>query len=191
MGSLGQEIAQKIGGLLDYRVVGREIINQAAIQTGAPEIALAAIDELGLLGICPSPEACDAYRQQVARLVIASADAGQVVIIGRAGQIILANYPGVFHVQVVAPKSIRISRVAQAQNIPLECAKNQVDASDRFRQRYLRQHYHADWNDSSLYDLVINTSQISIKTAAELVIAALSTQDVPATTDPSGERVRD
>jgi hypothetical protein len=53
MGSLGREISEEIARSLNYRVVWREVINEAAKRAGAPDVALATIDELDLLGIRP------------------------------------------------------------------------------------------------------------------------------------------
>ena len=66
MGSGGNDIAQAVAGRLGLRLVGREIINQAAIQAGVPEVALAEIDELGLLGMRPSAAALRIYRETAA-----------------------------------------------------------------------------------------------------------------------------
>ena len=56
MGSRGRQIAFIVAETLGFTLVWRELINEAARRTGTPEVALAAIDELGLLGICPIPE---------------------------------------------------------------------------------------------------------------------------------------
>ena len=69
MGSLGCEVAQLVAEELSYRLVWRDLINQAAIRAGTPEMALADIDELGLLDISPSPKAKLAYRQAVQQVM--------------------------------------------------------------------------------------------------------------------------
>jgi cytidylate kinase len=177
MGSQGEEVARLVGQSLGYRVVSRELINQAAIQTGSPEIALAAIDELGLLGICPSLEACTAYREQIALIMDDLAAAGKVVIVGRAGMVILANRPEVFHVQVIAPAELRTKRVANAQHISQECAQHQIEASDRFRRLYIKNHYQARWDNPTLFDLVVNTAHVSIHAAVCMIVAGVERVD--------------
>ena len=44
MGSLGDDIARAVAARLGLRLVGRELINRAAKEAGAPEVALAEID---------------------------------------------------------------------------------------------------------------------------------------------------
>ncbi len=177
LGSLGRQVSHAVAGRLGYRIVWREVINQAAMRCGSPEVALAAIDELGLLGFSPTPQASHAYRQAVKQVVEELAIEGNVVIVGRAGQAILAGHPGVLHVRVVAPMNIRAGRVAAQQNIPLECALAQIQASDRFRRNYLKRYYHMHWEDSEMYDLVINTGRMSVEDASFLICQALARLD--------------
>ncbi len=172
MGSLGSQISRLVAEMLGYRLVWRELINQAAQRAGAPETALAAIDELNLLGICPSAEACKAYRRAVEQVMNELAGKGDVVIQGRAGQVILKDHPQALHVRIIAPRALRAERVAQRLDIPLECALAQIEASDRFRANYLRRFYRVRWDDPLLYHLVINTAGLSAQHAAEIICSA-------------------
>lgn len=179
MGSLGLEIATTMGEYLGYRVFSREIINQAARRAGAPEAALAAIDELGLLGFCPSPEACQAYRLAVEQVMNELVSEGDVIIVGRAGQIILAGKPNVFHVRVIAPKQVRIQRLVELDKLSVSAAAARITASDRFRKNYLIRFYQVEWEDPTLYDLIINTARLQTDQAVELICHAfdLATRD--------------
>ena len=177
-GCLGQEVAQELGNLLGYSVVSRDLINQAARRAGAPEAALAAIDELGLLGICPSPQACQAYRQAVESVMHELANRGRVIIVGRAGQVILANQAKTLHVRLVAPAALRAERIAVRFQVSLEGAARQVEASDRFRKNYLKRFYQADWAAAELYDLVINTGRCSVNEAAGFIHNAIQRREV-------------
>src|SRR5512133_2201212 len=173
MGSLGFQVAREAAAALGFRVVWREVINQAAIRAGVPEVALATIDELGLLGIHPSGEALQAYLESVRQLMEDLAAQGRVVIVGRAGQALLRGRPDVLHVRIVAPAGLRAERVSASRQISLEAAQLQIEASDRARQKYLRQNYAIRWDDPELYDLVINTERLSTSAAAALICAAL------------------
>jgi cytidylate kinase len=173
LGSLDAEVTQAIARRLGWRVVCREIINRAALQAGAPEMALATIDDLGLLGLHPSPEARQAYKTAVSAIVVQLANDGGVVIVGRAGQAILRRRPDVLHVRLMASFAARALRVARQQQILLTAAAAQVEASDRSRRAYLRTYYHLRWDDDALYDLVINTERLPADAAAELICRAL------------------
>ncbi|MCS7059903.1 MAG: cytidylate kinase-like family protein [Anaerolineae bacterium] len=184
MGSLGRDVARAVGERLGYRVVWRELINQAARRAGQPELALAAIDELGLLGLAPPTAAIESYTRAVAAVMEELVAAGNVVIVGRAGQIILRGRPDVLHVRVVAPLPIRIARIADQQGVSLDAARAQVEASDRSRRAYLKRFHHCDWDDPDLYDLIINTERIDVSIAADMICAAVRA-GAPAATSSS------
>jgi len=95
------------------------------------------------------------------------------VIVGRAGQVILKDHPRALHVRVIAPKNLRVERVAREQGINASAALAQIEASDRSRQTYLRRFYEVRWDNPSLYHLVLNTAYFTPEQAAHLVQAAL------------------
>jgi cytidylate kinase len=175
MGSLGCQIAFTVAETLGFRLVWRELINEAARRSGTPEVALAAIDELRLLGICPSPKACRAYHQAVKEIMHELAEQGNTVILGRAGQVILGNRGDTLHIRLIAPLSKRIARIAERMGITEERAKAQVEASDRYRSDYLRRFYRTNWENPELYNLVINTGSLEIDQAAELICLSFHT----------------
>ena len=176
LGSLGTTLGNLIAGRLGYRLVHREIINQAARLAGDPELALATIDELGLLGIEPDKAHQDAYLRAVQKVIVDLADMGQIIIVGRAGQTILRDRPGVFHLRVVAPVEIRIERIVEAHGVSTEAARAQVNDSDCYRRGYLQRFYNVNWEDPTLYHLVINTGYIDLEDAADVVCATIYDQ---------------
>ena len=172
LGSLGEEVAQAVADRLGYRVVSRELITQAAQRARLPELALATIDDLGLLGLKPSKQDRRTYQEAVHELMHEMAVTGDVIIVGRAGQVILSDDPTVLHVKVIAPAWLRAERVARAQDIPLENALEQVKSSDKYRKKYLRRNYRVRWDDPQLYDVIINTARMTPEEAACLICQA-------------------
>lgn len=180
VGSLGFEVARAAAQELGYRLVWREAINQAARMAGAPEMALAAIDDLGLLGLDPSPQARRAYHHAVREIIEEMAREGDVVILGRAGQAILHGVENALHVRVVAPRRLRIERVARRHRVSIGAAEAQVEAGDRYRHDYLRRFYHVRADDPELYDLIVNTEHYGPGAAALLISEAMSVRLQPA-----------
>lgn len=176
LGSLGFQVGETAAEQLNYRLVWRDLINQAAILAGAPEVALAMFDEFNLLGIEPTVQQFKDYIRVVNQVIREMAAEGGVIIIGRAGQVLLRNEPRALHVRIIAPFEVRMARVAASRGISHEAAKAQIQASDRARKIYLRRFYHVDWEDPELYDLVINTGKISLTTAAESICQAARLQ---------------
>lgn len=177
MGSLGSQIAEEVARCLDYRVVWREVINEAALRAGVPEVALATIDELDLLGLRPPASARRAYHEAVHDIMEELAGAGNVVIVGRAGQVILRDWDDVLHVRLFAPLELRVERIAVQHNLSLEAARTQVEASDAARARYLRRYYRVKWEDAGLYGLILNTAYWSTSAAARVICEAVAQRE--------------
>lgn len=173
MGSLGRQVAEEVARCLNYRIVWREVINEAASRAGVPEVALATIDELDLLGLRPSAEARTAYHKAVHEIMEELARGGDVVIVGRAGQVILRGKPDVLHVRIHAPLELRVKRIAIQHNVALEAARAQALASDKSRTLYLKRYYQVRWDDPDLYDLILNTAHLRVEGSALVICKAL------------------
>lgn len=173
LGSLGEEVAIRAGAELGFRIVRKELINMAARAAGHPEVALAAIDDLGLLNINPTPKASQEYQDALAQLMLAEAERGACIIIGRAGQVILGGAPRTFHVRIIAPLDTRVERVAARLGISHTAALEQVKATDHTRSFYVRHYYRSRWDDANQYDLIINTARLNANQAADILCAAL------------------
>ena len=173
LGSLGTTLGRLVASRLEYRLVHRELINQAARLVSSPDMALATIDELGLLGIEPDKTEQQAYLNAVETVMKTLVQEGNTIIVGRAGQVILQNVPDVLHVRVIAPKKVRIQRIVKAHHISIQAATAQIEDSDHFRADYLSSFYHIRWDDPALYHLVINTGQMDLETSAEVVCSAV------------------
>jgi cytidylate kinase len=90
---------------------------------------------------------------------------GNVVIVGRGGQAILQEMPGVLHVRVVAPLSDRVRLSQHRENLSVR---------DQAASAYLQRFHDIDWSDPTLYHLVINTARWSTEAAAHLIANAVS-----------------
>lgn len=112
------------------------------------------------------------YLDLITSVVLEQAAEGQAMIVGRGGQMILRGRPGVLHVQVLAKFETRVYQLIQREGIKWREAAYRVRQADEQRAGYLRRFYNVDWLDSSLYDLVVNTDQLPVDVAVDLVIAA-------------------
>ena len=97
---------------------------------------------------------------------------GGVLIIGRGGQAILEDKPDVLHVRVVAPLEDRIERLQKQESLTAAQARRFVLERDRATAEYLRTFHHINWDDPTLYHLVVNTGKLGVDKAAEFVLTA-------------------
>ena len=110
---------------------------------------------------------------QVKHLILSAYEHGNVVIVGRGSQVVLAGKPGVLHVRVVAPLDKRIETWQSRQVLSYEEARRLVRERDKAHKDFVEVYFDADLNDCSLYDLVVNTNQLIPEDAADVIIAAL------------------
>jgi cytidylate kinase len=95
---------------------------------------------------------------------------GRIVIVGRGGQAILQQMPGVLHVRCEAPLTTRVHRIQHRENISVRAAERTVGERDRAAAVYLKRFYGIEWSDSMLYHLVINTGKLDVNVASQLIV---------------------
>jgi len=100
--------------------------------------------------------------------------AGDTIILGRGGQVVLKDKPGVLHVRIEAPLEDRIERMADEVGITPDEARDSIMEHDRNAAEYLRRFHREDWSNPLLYHLVINTGKVDIEDATQLIITAVS-----------------
>ena len=125
--------------------------------------------------------AMEEYVRMVGVVILNMAKAGNVLIIGRASQVLLRDDPEALHIKVVAPLQRRVEKLMQTEGLTQREATQRVVASDQSRAEYLRRYYGVNWLDPQLYDLVINTGHLSIPTAMQLVVMAQVQRVLPET----------
>jgi cytidylate kinase len=132
------------------------------------EVAVARLHSPVALEYAPRPD----YLDLVTSVILEYAAKGQAMIVGRGGQMILREQPGVLHVQVIAKFETRVYNVIKREGVKWREAANRVRLADEQRSGYMRRFYNVDWLDSSLYDLVINTDHIPAEVAAAMIVQA-------------------
>ena len=120
----------------------------------------------------PISSSLEGYVRMVGLVIRGLAHEGNVLILGRGGQILLRNYPGALHVQTVAPFAKRVEVVISRYGLKERDAQQRVRASDRARFDYLRRYHDVDWLDPTLYHLVMNTASLPAASTASLIVAA-------------------
>jgi cytidylate kinase len=114
-----------------------------------------------------------AYQDTLRQVVEAAARAGHAVIVGRGGQVILAGQRDVLHVRLVAPLKQRIAYVMRREGLDEAAARTRIQEKDRARTRYMQATYHCNHEDPHLYDLVLNTGELDLDSAVDLICQAL------------------
>jgi hypothetical protein len=101
------------------------------------------------------------------------AEIGNSIIIGRGANIVTAKLNNVFHVRLIALTEDRIKHVQEYYGFKRNEAIEFIENDDIARKKYLQKHFHKNIDDPLIYHLVINTSMLDYKNAAELIADAI------------------
>jgi cytidylate kinase len=193
-GSGGGEVAARLAKHLGWRLIDHEVVVRVARELGVSEADVEVHDEraeslfarilASMQSIQPpvyvesstSPillTNANDYRAALHKVVMAAVKTGNVVIVGRASQVQLAQRRDVLHVRIVAPLERRIQYVMSREGLDQEAARSRIQSKDRDRVRYLQVEYQHDPADARLYDLVINTNVLDLDSAMDLINLAL------------------
>ncbi len=175
MGAYGDIIAAIVARRMALDLIGREELHETA-QSSDPEYR----DACSLYEKEHGPGFFErlffdqpSYYSLFEALTYDLAARGNVLLVGRGAQIVLRDVPGVFTARVVAPTSIRVTRIMGRYNFTREEAENYVQKYDHDRDNLIRSIFHKNINEWPLYDIIINTAHFTAAAASEIVIDAI------------------
>lgn len=164
----GKELAECVAARLGYPVVSREEIVSTSPWFGIPVEKLTATDQ--------PPEFWNrldeqrkAYMQLVQSGLCERGRTGNLVYHGHAAHILLPGVSHVLRVRVIADMEYRVQAAMRDQKLGRQEAEAYIEATDRERRDWVRFLYGVEWGDSSLYDLVLNLSHVSLEGACSTV----------------------
>ena len=111
----------------------------------------------------------DGYRVGLEGLMKDLADRGNVVIVGRGGQIILQNRPDVVHVRLIASMEFKKDFLASKTAITKEEAEAIITAKEEERKQYHLKMFDRYHNDPTLYHSTINLGLVNQRNAMEMI----------------------
>jgi hypothetical protein len=122
---------------------------------------------------------------QTTETILKLAELGNVILVGRAANIITAKLKHVFHVRLVGSLKRRSERIQARHHLSPTAAADFIKQEDAGRDRYLRKHFLHEANDPLLYHLVINTDGFTETEAANLIARTLIAKFAPPATSPA------
>ncbi len=174
-GSLGDEIARILAEKLGLSYIGDEEIHNLAVSCDAEfkdacelydREAFSSIFERLMINR-------PAYRSLFESLHFEIASRGNVIIMGRGGQIALNHIPAAFSVRVIAPESIRIERVQTEQSLSADDAYNYIQRHSRRRRSLIESIFQRDLDDWLLYDIILNTRFYTAEEGADVIASGV------------------
>ena len=99
---------------------------------------------------------------------------GNAVIVGRGGQYILQNLENTYHLLLIANKEDRTKFIEEHYRASSTRAAQMIKRMDKRRVNLFSYFRRKDYDDPTLYDLVINMGLLSMDKAQELVIKLIN-----------------
>ena len=179
-GAGADELVKTLAKQLGLDVFDQEIIQRIAESTHLSERVVRALDDKKrelltewLSGIAShSYLSTVEYRYQLTRVVGAVAHHGGAVIVGRGAHLILGQGEAL-RVLVVAPLDARVATVMKREGLSERDARRQIEEVEADRKAFLMKHFHAEFDDPTDFDLVVNTAALGIANSCAAIGAAV------------------
>lgn len=182
LGAGGCALAEELGRRLGIPVYNREIINEAAKQSGMTAELFEKADEhesnltpLGTgiwsFGSMMSPgyinnDTLFAIQSQTIETL---ADRGSCIIVGRCADYVLRERENVLSIFVTATMEDRIARLMKGgEKCEKEC-RAWIANTERKRSSYYNYYTFKSWGAAESYDLCLNSSKLGIEGCADIV----------------------
>ena len=113
------------------------------------------------------------YLDVLKTLITELAKNKEILIYGRGSQFILKDFPHALHISLVAPMAVRVKRTMESLNMDESAARHEISRFDNSAREFIKRFFNAEMEDPVLYDIVINTANLSQEAAANIAIEAL------------------
>lgn len=185
-GASGRFTGEILSELMGIPCYDRELITMSAAKSGYNEDVVESYDEKAQSSLLytlavgsvdygtPVPLAyhmpmSDKLYIMQSNIIRELADKSPCIIVGRCADHVLNEHEKRVAVFLKAELSVRAERVAERHNISLSEAQDMCVKTDRRRASYYSHYTGQKWGRSDLYDLMIDTTRISARSAALVI----------------------
>lgn len=191
-GSGGKQMGIRLAEDLGIHCYENRILTLASQMAGEPEKDFAKSDEQlrrGYFGallhklpqrLLPHPQterftSDDYVYQYEAKIIRELAESESCVIIGKAADHVLKDYPNVLSIYVEAPRPYCRDRIMKRMGVTADEADELISKTDRYRAEYYKYHTGGNyWTNPVNYDLTLNPSRLGLEACVAVIEDALS-----------------
>lgn len=123
-----------------------------------------------LFGLHPPTSSLIKY---TTKIILQIAHAGNVIIVGRGGNIITSNLNNAFHVRLTAPFDVRLRYIQEYYKLDKRKATEHILEEEKSRRNYINTLFQRKNDDPLLYHLIINTHLLGYEGTANLIASKL------------------
>lgn len=175
-GSCGKRIAQLVAQQMGVACYYKELTALAAQESGLDQQFMSDLNK-------NSPEvlrslylSTSVVRQAIVaqeQIIRKIAENGSCIIVGRAADYILSDYPNVIRIFIHAPKKYRVKKVMEMYGDTENAGRKSIARSDAARAAYYKGISGCEWGETHGYDLCIDSSH-GVEITAEMIYNYIS-----------------
>ena len=187
-GSGGRTIGREVANRLGIPFYDKELVEQIALESGfAPKFVEEngehapgtsrlsyAFSHQGVPGIMNGLSTADFLWSIQCSVIMQLAEQGPCVIVGRNADYILKDREDVLHVYIHADMDFRADRIVRLYGESEKSPEARLKEKDKRRMVNYQHYTGRSWGASENYDLCINTAQIGVEKAAELILSLIN-----------------
>jgi cytidylate kinase len=178
VGANGEEIAREVANQMGYPFYGMEELLKVADEMGfLSDVQQVEIKGPSLLERLLSDRP-RIFLDRIQAVIYEVARRGDAVFFGKGSQLLLRAFECAFRVLIIASWETRIKRVMEKNPVTRDVAENILHTSDRDKRGFLRFAFDEDWLNPNLYDVVINTDKVNIKSAAAMIVHPAKSDEI-------------
>lgn len=207
-GSGGSDVAALVATALGWQLLDNALVDAVAERLGVtvaeveereervPTLVqrLAASLAMSAPEILPGPSAATLPPSEerliavTERIIEEACARGNIVLVGRGAQSMLAARSDVIHAYCYAPPAALAARVAKRYGMSLKDAARQVEEHNHQREQYVRKHWKRSWSALENYHLCLNTEWLGLDGTADIIVR-LAREKFALTASPGGGAV--
>lgn len=179
-GSGGHEIADKLAKKLGYRLYDRGVVVETCKRMGLSYDVVSGMDEQNpIKPIFKAPGQEISLYEQIynteSEIIREAADNPGAIFVGRCASEILKDKK-LLRIFITADDDYRLNRAKTVEKIKAEDAADVMKKFDKKREKFFTTNSKAKWGSSDYFDLILNTSTITVDEAVAMLEALVKAQ---------------
>jgi cytidylate kinase len=169
LAALGDETAQELAKILDYRFVDKQVLENRIKSCGVASGKFEKYDEKKPSFWASLSQDRDDYLHYLKTAIFTEALGGNSIFIGRGANVVFRDLPGVVSVFLVSSPEVRLERVKSYFHCDDKRARQIITQSDRDRAGFHRYFFDVEWRDPESYHLSLNTGLLHPAVCARII----------------------
>jgi cytidylate kinase len=179
MGTGGSELARQVADRLGYNFYDTEAIEDTAREMGFLEDVKEIDEKVPSLFQRLFSQKPEVHLDRLHSIIYELASRGNAVFLGRGSHILLRTFKCALHVRIIASLEKRIENLV-GRGFHREVAIKAIHKSDHERGAFIKFAFGVDWDNPELYDLVLNTDNLTVDMATNTVLHVAGSEEIKA-----------